>query len=278
VRHESQGTEGAGRDVAEGAVTEESGTERPLAGHVVLVTGASSGIGRAIALASARAGADVALTYRANVDGAAETAQSVERLGRRATVLRADIAVPADVDTLAPAVRERFGRVDAWVNNAGADIVTQEGEKLSKREKLDRLLTVDLRGTILASWAAAELMATQSTGGVILNMSWDHVTFGMEGTNPQMHSATKGGILSFSKSLARSVAPKVRVNVIAPGWIETAFGAELDPERYRAVAESTPLKRWGTPEDVANTAVFLMSPAAAFLTGQTINVNGGVVM
>jgi 3-oxoacyl-[acyl-carrier protein] reductase len=121
-------------------------------------------------------------------------------------------------------------------------------------------------------------MAAQDGGGVIINMSWDHVLTGMEGRNPQMFSAVKGGILSFSKSLARSVAPAVRVNVLAPGWIETAFGAGMDPARHQAIAESTPLKRWGTPDDVAGAAVFLASPAASFLTGQTIFINGGVVM
>ena len=102
-------------------------------------------------------------------------------------------------------------------------------------------------------------------------MSWDHVLTGMAGTQPaDCIAAVKGGVLAFSKSLARSVAPRVRVNVLAPGWIETSFGAGLDERRAPPVAESTPLKRWGTPDDVAGAAVFLASPAAAFLTGQTI--------
>jgi 3-oxoacyl-[acyl-carrier protein] reductase len=109
-------------------------------------------------------------------------------------------------------------------------------------------------------------------------MSWDHVLTGMAGTNPQLFSAVKGGVLSFSKSLARSVAPRVRVNVLAPGWIETAFGAGVDETVYRRVADSTPLGRWGTPEDVAGAAIFLASPAANFLTGQTLLVGGGIVM
>jgi 3-oxoacyl-[acyl-carrier protein] reductase len=109
-------------------------------------------------------------------------------------------------------------------------------------------------------------------------MSWDHVLTGMRGVNPQLFAAAKGGVLAFSKSFARSVAPQVRVNVVAPGWIETAFAAELDDGRVRAVADSTPLKRWGAPDDVAGAVVYLASPAAAFLTGQTILVNGGVVM
>jgi 3-oxoacyl-[acyl-carrier protein] reductase len=113
---------------------------------------------------------------------------------------------------------------------------------------------------------------------VILNMSWDHVTAGMKGENPEIFSAVKGGVLSFSKSLARAFAPAVRVNVLAPGWIETAFGEGAGEGFKREVAESTPLKRWGTPADVAGAAVYLASPAAAFITGQAINVNGGTVM
>jgi 3-oxoacyl-[acyl-carrier protein] reductase len=100
----------------------------------------------------------------------------------------------------------------------------------------------------------------------------------MPGRNPQMFSAVKGGVLAFSKSLARSVAPRVRVNVLAPGWIDTAFAGDLDGSVRQTVSESTPLKRWGTPDDVAGAAVFLASPAAAFLTGQTILVGGGAVM
>jgi 3-oxoacyl-[acyl-carrier protein] reductase len=244
----------------------------------VLVTGGSSGIGRAIALAAARAGADVALTYRANDEGARRVARDVEALGRRAVVLPLDLTADASIERLPAAVRESLGGVDAWINNAGADVLTGEGARLSPVERLDMLLRVDLRGTILASWQAAALMAGQPEGGVIVNMSWDHVLTGMAGTNPQLFSAVKGGVLSFSKSLARSVAPRVRVNVLAPGWIETAFGAGVDETVYRRVADSTPLGRWGTPEDVAGAAIFLASPAANFLTGQTLLVGGGIVM
>lgn len=113
---------------------------------------------------------------------------------------------------------------------------------------------------------------------MIINMSWDHVLTGMGGTAQQLFSAAKGGVLSFSKSLARTVAPRVRVNILAPGWIETSFGASADEEWRREVAESTPLKRWGVPDDVAGAAVFLASPAASFLTGCTLMVGGGIVM
>ncbi|MSR37021.1 MAG: SDR family oxidoreductase [Gemmatimonadetes bacterium] len=250
----------------------------PLAGRGVLVTGASSGIGRAIALAVARAGADVALTYLTNEDGAREVERQIQGLGHRVVVMQSDVADPSSVRALGPAARQALGRIDTWVNNAGADILTGPGAALTDIEKLDLLLAVDLRGTMLASWQAAELLGAQADGGVIINMSWDHVLTGMAGRNPELFAAVKGGVLAFSKSLARSLAPRVRVNVIAPGWIDTSFAADVDERRRRAIADATPLKRWGTPDDVAGAAVFLASPAADFLTGQTILVGGGVVM
>ena len=250
----------------------------PLAGRTMVVTGASSGIGRGIAVAAARAGADLMLTYRSNKAGARLTAADVERLGRRVLVSQLELAEPESIRALGLEASTTFGRIDAWVNNGGADIVTASSEGLSRLEKLDLLLRVDLRGTMIASWTAAELMAAQPEGGVIVNISWDHVVAGMQGTNPQLYAAAKGGVMAFSKALARSVAPRVRVNIVAPGWIETAFGSGVDRDVYRAVTESTPLKRWGTPNDVAGAVVFLASPAASFLTGETINVGGGVVM
>jgi 3-oxoacyl-[acyl-carrier protein] reductase len=253
-------------------------TSAPLTGRVVLVTGASSGIGRAIALGAARAGADVALTYRVNAEGARSTETHIRAAGRRATVFQLDLTDESALATLGAAVRRGLGRLDAWVNNAGADILTGSAANLSDIEKMDLLLSVDLRGTMVASWRAAEALAAQPDGGVIINMSWDHVLTGMAGTNPQLFAAVKGGVLAFSKSLARSVAPRVRVNVLAPGWIETSFAADLTSGRREAVAESTPLARWGTPDDVAGAAVFLASPAAAFITGHTLLVGGGVVM
>ena len=253
-------------------------TAAPLAGRAVLVTGASSGIGRAIALAAARAGADVAVTYRTNESGARETERDIRALGRKAASLQLNLTSEASVKKLGAAARTALGTLDVWVNNAGADILTGAGDSMSTIEKLDLLLAVDLRGTMLASWEAAGIFAAQPGGGVIINMSWDHVLSGMRGINPQLFAAAKGGVLAFSKSLARSVAPNVRVNVLAPGWIETSFASGLDTDRTRGVVESTPLKRWGRPDDVAGAVVYLASPAAAFLTGQAILINGGVVM
>lgn len=245
---------------------------------VVVVTGASSGIGKAIAVRCAGEGADLAITYRRNQQGAEATAGEIAAQGRRVEVIQADIAREEDVGRLAREVEERFGGADVWINNAGADILTGESRRLSRLEKLDLLLAVDLRGTILASWAAVELLRSRPRGGVIVNMSWDHVSLGMAGENPILYSAAKGGIMSFSKSLAREVAPAIRVNLLAPGFIETAFGEEAGSGWRREVEERTPLRRWGLPGDVAAAAVYLASDDAAFLTGQMLMVNGGVVM
>lgn len=249
-----------------------------LTGKRVLVTGASSGIGRAIAVAAARAGADVALTYLANEPGANAVATDIRDAGRRAVIIRADVSIADDLDRLVATARDALGGVDAWINNAGADVLTGSGRQLSRREKLDLLLRVDLKGTMHASWAAADLMRHQPEGGVIVNMSWDRVLQGMEGENPELFSAVKGGVLSFSRSLARSLAPAIRVNVLGPGWIETAYGDGALPAFKRRIAEQIPLGRWGTPEDVAAAAVFLASDAARYMTGQMIMVNGGDVM
>jgi len=244
---------------------------------IVLVTGGSSGIGRAIALRCAEAGADLAITYRKNQEGAEAAAEEIRARGRRVEVLRVDVSRGEEIEQLVTQLERAFSRIDVWINNAGADILTGEAGRLSRLQKLDVVLAVDVRGTVLASWAAVELMRKQG-GGNIINMAWDHVNHGMEGENPGIYSAAKGAVASFSRSLARDVAPEIRVNILAPGFIETAFGEEADSKFRRKVIEMTPLGRWGKPEDVAGAAVFLASDDSSFLTGQMIMVNGGVVM
>ena len=248
-----------------------------LQGKKAVVTGGSSGIGRAIARRFAGAGADLLITYRKNRQGAEDAAREMATTGRRVEVLQTNISREADIVALAREAPARLGRVDVWVNNAGADILTGEGAKRTPLEKLDRLLAVDVRGTVLGSWAAARVMKAQGGTGVILNMSWDHVTLGMAGENPVLYSAAKGAVMSFSKSFAREVAPDIRVNILAPGFIETAFGEEADPRFRKQVEDRTPLGRWGTPEDVAAAALFLASDEAKFITGQMVMVNGGYV-
>jgi 3-oxoacyl-[acyl-carrier protein] reductase len=248
-----------------------------LQDKTAVVTGASSGIGRTIALLFARHGAQVVVNYRSSAEGAAAVVREIERGGGRAVAVQGDVSDPAEIERLLEESQRHLGRIDIWANIAGADILTGGGARLSDLEKLDRLIAVDLRGTMLCSWRIGELMR-QAGGGVILNMSWDHVLHGMAGRNPEMFGAVKGGVLGFSKCLARTLAPQVRVNVLAPGWIETAFAREaMQPDAYRRVIESTPAGRWGAPEDVAAAALYLASDEAAFLTGQMLRVNGGLI-
>ena len=248
-----------------------------LIGKTVLVTGASSGIGRAIAAGAARAGADVVLTFRSNAAGARDAAREVEAAGQRAVVLELDLARTGSLEELVSALTARAIRIDAWVNNAGADILTGAATGLDRMEKLDLVLNVDVRGTVRASWAAVEHMRAGPAGGAIINLSWDHVSRGMAGENPVIYATAKGAVEAFSRSLALDVAPHIRVNMLAPGFIETAFGEQASPAWRSHVERVTPLGRWGQPGDVAEAAVYLMSDAAGFVTGQTIRVNGGAV-
>jgi 3-oxoacyl-[acyl-carrier protein] reductase len=246
--------------------------EPPLAGLRTVVTGASSGIGRAIAIAFAAAGARVGIGFWRSSDAAQALARE---LGPDHPLLRADLST---LDGCTSIVRQAFGaldHVDVWVNNAGADVLTGEARSWPDERKLEVLVDVDLKATIRCSRLVA---ARMRPGGCILNVGWDHATIdGMAGENPELFSAVKAGVLGFSKSFARSVAPDVRVNVLCPGWVETAYGAGADRAFYAKVAAATPLGRWGRPEDLAGAAVWLASPAAAFVTGQAVNVNGGVV-
>ena len=242
-----------------------------------MVTGASSGIGRAIALAFAGEGAHVAVNYNRSEEQAQDVVREIRGLSGQALAVQADIADPDAITRLIETANAEFGRIDVWVNNAGADILTGSGARLTDRQKLSMLTDVDLKGTIQCCWAVADVMQRQG-GGVIINMSWDQAVHGYRGTNPQMFSAVKAGIQAFSKSLAKTVAPAVRVNVLAPGWIATTFATEVMEQDYYAerLAE-IPLKRFGTPEDVAGAAVFLASDESAYITGAVLNVGGGVV-
>ena len=251
---------------------------RRLDGVRAVVTGASSGIGAAIAEAFGGAGAMVLVTHRDSAEAASVVAERITGLGGRALLAQADLGARPNCEALVAQARERLGGLDVWINNAGADVLTGEATEWDWERKLDLLLAVDLKGTVACSYAAGAVMREQPSGGTILNMSWDHVGAGMAGENPELFSAVKGGVLSYSKSLARALAPRVRVNVLCPGWIETRFAREVDRDFHRSVAESTPLARWGRPEDVAPAALWLASPEAVFVTGQAININGGVVM
>jgi 3-oxoacyl-[acyl-carrier protein] reductase len=248
-----------------------------LRNKTAVVTGASSGIGRGIASAFANEGAHVIVNYHKSKHGAEELVAEIAKEGGSANAVQADISSQTGINQLLDESKAVLGDIDIWVNNAGADILTGAYAAVDDQQKLQHLIAVDLVGTMNCCWSVVPLMQTRGTG-VIINMSWDLAIHGFAGRNPQMFAAVKAGVLGFSKSLARTCAPEVRVNVLAPGWIQTAFADDaMEEDYYQARIREIPMQRFGLAEDVARAAVYLASDEASYLTGEVINVNGGLV-
>ncbi|MFT7457909.1 MAG: 3-oxoacyl-[acyl-carrier protein] reductase [Planctomycetota bacterium] len=248
-----------------------------LKDKTAVVTGASSGIGRSIASSFAKQGAHVIVNYMVSKQAAEELVRQIREQGGSAYAIQADISTQAGVDKLLQESQAVLGDIDIWVNNAGADILTGHNAEEDDQHKLQKLIAVDLLGTMNCCWSVLPLMQRRGEG-VIINMSWDLAIHGFAGRNPEMFAAVKAGVLGFSKSLARTCAPKVRVNVLAPGWIQTAFADDtMKTDYYQARIREIPLQRFGLAEDVAKAAVFLASDEAAYITGEVLNVNGGLV-
>jgi 3-oxoacyl-[acyl-carrier protein] reductase len=244
-----------------------------LAGQRAVVTGSSSGIGRAIALELARSGADVLVHARQNQAGANEVAETIRSMGRNAKVVLADLSDADAQDRLVSAAWD-WGAIDVWVNNAGADVLTDKAADWSFDDKVAALWEVDVVATLRLSRAVGSRMR-QRGSGVILNMGWDQAESGMAGDSGEMFAATKGAVMAATRSLAKSLAPTVRVNCLAPGWIRTEWGEQASDEWQDRARRESLLGRWGRPEDVAQVACFLVSPAAEFINGQIIHINGG---
>lgn len=249
---------------------------RELAGFRTAVLGSTSGIGRAVALDLAHAGADVIVHGRASRAAADEVAAEIRGLGGRAHVLMADLADRAAGDRLVDEAWALWGGLDAWLHIAGADTLTGPAAKLAFDDKLDQLLAVDVVATMRLARAVGQRMKEQGHGSIV-TMGWDQAETGMEGDSGELFAATKGAVMAFTRSLALSLAPAVRVNAVAPGWIRTAWGESASSTWQERVLRETPLRRWGTPEDVARAARFLVGPEASFLTGQILRINGGAV-
>ncbi len=246
-----------------------------LAGKRALVTGGSTGIGRAIAIEYAKAGADVIIHFGKSAQAAESTAEEVRRIGQKAITLASSFGRD-DRDVFLDMAFNHWGGLDIWVNNAGVDVLTGDTANASYEQKLQRLLEVDVQAGILLAKSVGQRMQKQG-GGVILTIGWDQSDRGMAGDSGELFAATKNAIMGFSRSLAVSLAPSVRVNCIAPGWIKTAWGSSASEGWQQRVMSETPLGRWGLPEDIAKLARFLASDDASYVTGQVINCNGGAV-
>lgn len=247
-----------------------------LTGRRILVTGSSTGIGRAIALEAARAGADVILHARASSSAVDGVTAKVRATGRRCDFVAADLSEEASIERLADESWNVWNGLDACVCNAGVDLLTGEAGQLPYGEKLTRLFDVDVSGTVLLAKNLGARMKAAGHGSIV-TIGWDQADRGMEGDSAELFSTAKNAIMGFSRSLAVSLAPEVRVNCIAPGWIKTAWGEQASDVWQERVLRETPLKRWGRPDDIAKLCRFLLSDDASYITGQVINANGGAV-
>ncbi len=254
----------------------EPASARELGGLRALVTGSTSGIGKAIAAELARAGADVLIHGRRSRENAGAVAQELAVYSGRIGVVMADLADSAACDALADTAWKLWDGLDIVVLNAGADLVTGDAPDWSFRQKWDALLAVDLTATVMLGRAFGERMKAKGSGSLV-TMGWDQAETGFDGESGQLFGPVKAAVMAFTRSLAKAVAPEVRVNAVAPGWIKTAWGEQASPKWQDRVTRETPLGRWGLPEDVAKTVRWLVSPGAAFITGQVIRINGGAV-
>jgi 2-amino-4-hydroxy-6-hydroxymethyldihydropteridine diphosphokinase len=249
---------------------------RDLTGQTAVVTGSTSGIGRAIALRLADAGANLLIHGRRSIESAEKVAEECRSKNVQAHCVLADLREDGPCAKLIEQAWTFYPAIDIWINNAGADTLTGEAAKWSFDRKLQELWAVDVRATLLLSRLVGERMKRQGRG-VILTMGWDQAETGMGGDSGQLFGATKGAVMAFTRSLAVSLAPEVRVNCLAPGWIRTAWGEHASDAWQNRVLAETPLARWGTPDDVAQTAHWLVSPAAQYITGQIVRINGGAI-
>jgi 3-oxoacyl-[acyl-carrier protein] reductase len=244
-----------------------------LAGRVALVTGAAQGIGKAVALLLARNGADMVVSD-INLEKAEETAKEVQTLGRKALAIKVDVAKLADVEKMVEAILAQFGKVDILVNNAGI-----ARDKLILRmteEDWDAVLNINLKGTFNCTKTVVRHMSKQKSGKIVNIAS---VVGEMGNAGQGNYAASKAGVIGFTKTIAREFAQRgINVNAIAPGYIETPMTDALPDKAKEELKRLIPMDRLGKPEDVAEAVLFLVSEASSYITGQVLNVNGGIYM
>ncbi len=246
-----------------------------LSGQIALITGSTSGIGLAIAQKFLLSGAFVITTGRSKSPLLfQQMILDNPSLQGNHLHISSDISNISDLKQLADSAWNRNQRIDILVNCAGADILTGSAKQLSFQEKLHQLLSVDVQGTVYLSREIGSKMKSQNRG-CIINIGWDGARRGLAGNSGELFALVKGAVESFSLSLAQSLAPHVRVNVISPGWIETQWGTHAPEQWQEKIKRQTLLHRWGTPDEIASAALFLASPAANFINGHIIDVNGG---
>ncbi len=245
-----------------------------LTGKVALVTGASRGIGQAVAVELAKVGADVIVNYIGNEAVAQETVEKVEALGRKALKIKADVGNADEVQAMVDEAHAAFGHIDVLVNNAG---ITRDGLLIRMKDTdWDDVLNINLKGVYLVTKAVAKLMVKQRSGRIINMTSVSGVTGNVGQAN---YAAAKAGVIGFTKTCAKELAARgITVNAVAPGFIETAMTDVLPEKIKEGIAATVPLGRMGQPEEIAGVVTFLASDFARYITGQVLNVDGGMVM
>jgi 3-oxoacyl-[acyl-carrier protein] reductase len=239
-----------------------------LNGKVALVTGSSRGIGRAIALTFAEEGANVVINYISSEDMAREVVSKISSMRRKAFAVKADVSSIREVEDIVNQCIENFGRLDILVNNATDASVMEFSLGNPDWKGWQRMVDVNVRGMLLCSQVASRHMLKQKSGNII-NIVADWAGGGLS------YMLTKSAGIPLTKGLARALAPHIRVNAIQPGYIDTGWISALPDEVKEKMKESTPLKRWGQPEDIAKVAVFLASDESAYMTGTVVIVDGG---
>jgi len=245
-----------------------------LKDKVAIVTGASRGIGRAIALALAESGADIVVNYAGSEQAAREVAAEIEGLGRKALTIQADVADAGQVDQMVQQAIDAFGKIDILVNNAG---ITRDNLLMRmKEDEWDQVISTNLKGVYLCTKAVTRPMMKQR-GGRIINIASVVASLGNAGQ--ANYVAAKAGVIGLTKSVARELASRgITVNAVAPGFIETDMTAKLGEDIQAGINAQIPLQRMGRPEEIAAMVRFLASDQASYVTGQTIHVDGGMYM